>query len=539
VRRLALLLAGGAIWLFLAAIPALADGGPHVASINNGSGGINADNCAGCHRAHTAQGPYLINQADEEAMCLSCHGAAGTGSTVDVMTGVQYTLGTAGTIRGTTILGAARNGGFDTARLDAGNAGREAYPRSATDISQRPKVGVGAAEPVTSAHLEMTENGLNQPGIAWGNGQTGAGPTVTISCGSCHNPHGNGQYRILNPIPEPLTGAAFNDGWVVDVIGSVATSNRVLTKVSSALLPGDAITIAGTTFNGNYVVAAVGTHTLVDNPAPTPDVVVPYFTATGLTGLANSTTLAGTVTRTSGVKVTDAPLPNFPTDTRNYTVIQVKGTQGTDATYMLEASDVVAARASGTFNGIPGNYGPTGGDYFHRNVPWTPTVNFPTECDPTVFQDTTAKPNCAQANDAPNGRPASVAASGQVSFSEQITAWCSTCHTRYFADRNPIPGGEPATGSAWQYPRPGDNLYKYQHRTVPNRACVTCHVSHGTNAVMTGPFSSTFTYPNGTASASSRLLKIDNRGTCQACHDPTETVPGGVVYPTGYTKQVP
>ena len=57
VRRLALLFAGGAVWLFLAAIPVLADGGPHVAAINSGvNGGLTADSCAGCHRAHTAQG---------------------------------------------------------------------------------------------------------------------------------------------------------------------------------------------------------------------------------------------------------------------------------------------------------------------------------------------------------------------------------------------------------------------------------------------------------------------------------------------------
>ncbi len=154
MKRLALLMTGGAIWLFLAALPALADGGPHVSTINNGSLGINADSCAGCHRAHTAQGPFLINAADEEALCLTCHGAAGTGSTVDVMTGVQYTLGGDG-LRGGAILGAARNGGFDQARIDSSNATRSSYLRNATAVSQHPKVSVlGAGEDVTSAHLE-------------------------------------------------------------------------------------------------------------------------------------------------------------------------------------------------------------------------------------------------------------------------------------------------------------------------------------------------------------------------------------------------
>ena len=72
------------IWLFLAALPVFADGGPHVSSTNNGSLGINADSCAGCHRAHTAQGPMLLKAADEEALCLTCHGSAGVGATTDV-----------------------------------------------------------------------------------------------------------------------------------------------------------------------------------------------------------------------------------------------------------------------------------------------------------------------------------------------------------------------------------------------------------------------------------------------------------------------
>jgi predicted CXXCH cytochrome family protein len=535
-----LLVAVGAFWLFLAALPALADGGPHVSTINDGSLGIDADSCAGCHRAHTAQGPFLINAADEEALCLTCHGSAGVGSTLDVMTGVQYKValppGSAG--QGTdpsVLLGALRNGGFDQARLDAGNAARLSYDRTdgpTTDISTRPRVGVGAPEDVTSAHLALPDNGLTMPGVAWGNGAngSGAGPAVELSCASCHNPHGNGQYRILNPIPETAaTGAtAFDDSWVIDIVGSVASNNRILTETSHALLPGDEVTIAGTPFNGSYVVAAVGNHTLVDYPAGgLPDEQVPYFTANtvladGTLGplldiLADSTALAGTVERTSGARVTDSPVDNpdpDESDVKNYTVIQTKGTQGTNSTYLLYADDVLDA-----------GYGPTSGDYFHRNVPWTIPEDL---TDPDG-----GSPTGAVANDAPNGRPASTG--GQVGFSEQITAWCSACHTRYFADRNPTDATNDVfdinTGSAWGNARPGDDLYKYQHRTVPNRACVTCHVSHGTNAAMPGDFSGSVAYPNGDIPATpggidngnSRLLKIDNRGTCQACHDPTET----------------
>ena len=526
MRRLALVIACGAVWLILAAVPALADGGPHAMTQNNGSLGINADGCAGCHRAHTAQGPFLINAADETALCKTCHGAVAVGSHVDVMTGVQYSLRGAAGVGGTQ-LGALRGGGFDMARLDASNASRLSYLRNATAVSQRPKVAVLAvAEPVTSSHLAMTENGLTNPGIAWGNGAvgTGAGPAVEITCGSCHNPHGNGQYRILNKIPE-ASGAGFDDGWVVDirasypaaVVGPPAfTAENIYTLVSHALLVGDQIVIAGHTgstpdLNGTWFVKTAGANNFSI-----------AATAGGATVDITVAGTGGTVERISGVVVTDATLP-APGDTRNYTVMQVKGTEGTESTYLLYASQVATAAGAGTFNGIPGTYTALGGDYFARNVPWNPQINN-AACVPTIYPAPAA---CATANSAPNGRPST--------FSGQITAWCASCHTRYFANNNPTAPGADTTGASWENPRPGESLFKYQHRTVAGRDCLTCHVSHGTNAVMNGQFSSTYTYPDGTipgvtpgiTNYNSRLLKVNNRGTCQACHDPTGTIPAG------------
>src|SRR3972149_3648239 len=56
VRRLALILMGGALWLILAAAPALADGGPHVKTENNGSLGVTQ---TGVHYRLTPSAPYL------------------------------------------------------------------------------------------------------------------------------------------------------------------------------------------------------------------------------------------------------------------------------------------------------------------------------------------------------------------------------------------------------------------------------------------------------------------------------------------------
>ena len=447
VRRLALVIACGAIWLILTAVPALADGGPHVLTQNNGSLGINADGCAGCHRAHTAQGPFLINAADEIALCATCHGTAVTGATTDVMSGIQYALASRS---GGTQLGALRGGGFVEARIDSSDAyrytaalaGEVAHP---TVFGFYKKVGVlAAAEPVTSAHLGTADNGLSMPGIAWGNGAFSAaanpGPAVTLACGTCHNPHGNGQYRILNPLPDPVTGA---------------------------------------------IVA-----------------VSPFATATS---------------------VTDAALPG-PGDARNYTVIQY---DTVDGDRLLLASEV-AARAAAPATAA--DYAPaTAGDYWHQVVPYNSGVS-----------------DSANTNhDAPNGQP--------LTFNGQINAWCAVCHSRYTQSTQwpqaagvPVPGtpvtGEVAGnlrtrvcvldgGGACTYPTngqpmvtgTGDGVFDFRHTTSRNRACTTCHVAHGSNATMAGAFSSTVTYPNGDPSSSSRLLKVDDRGTCQLCHDPTMT----------------
>lgn len=427
MRRLALGITFGATWLFLAAVPALADGGPHVMTVNNGSLGLNADSCAGCHRAHTAQGPFLINAADETALCLTCHGATGAGATTDVSSGLQYRLAGRGV---TPLLGALRSGGFVTAALDSSNPARRIITNDLSHADdQWAKVsvrvdGTGAVDPapVTSAHLNLADNGLSAPAVAWGNGPippgtNGPGPLVSLACASCHNPHGNGQYRILNPIPDPeATSGTFTP----------AASNAVVTN----------------------------------SPPDNPDA--------------------------------------SETDTKNYTVIQTRGIPGTLSTYLLYADDVIDA-----------GHGPTTGDFWHVRVPW----NAATAVN-------------GAGNDAPNGVPATGV--GFVGFNTQMTAWCSACHTRY------------ASADAAEHS--GDAIFAFRHETTGNRACTTCHVAHGSNARMAGSFSSTQPFPNGDiltydiggVTGDSRLLKVDNRGTCQLCHDPTGTVADGT-----YTGPVP
>ena len=204
----------------------------------------------------------------------------------------------------------------------------------------------------------------------------------------------------------------------------------------------------------------------------------------------------------TAVNVTDATY--IAGRTRNYTVIQVAGTPGTESTYLLYADQVLAARTAGTFNGIAGDYSALSGDYFHKNVPYNASGT-------TQY-------------DGPNGIPNTSSSSADpLGFNVQMTNWCAQCHTRYMAA-----SGSRSTPSI-------DAIFTYRHTTAKNRVCTTCHVAHGTNAVMNQDTSAGTTYSanvpwpgaNGTTVGDSRLLKVDNRGTCQMCHDPTGTITAG------------
>jgi predicted CXXCH cytochrome family protein len=153
-----------AVGLTTWATPASANGGPH------GGYTLTTSACGGCHRAHTAVGPFLLKVDSVYALCTSCH--AGVVST-DVVHGE---------LKGSTKLDGVtvkplNGGGFEQAN--------------------------GAA--VTSAHTVEGLGGSTGVAKAWGSqngdgtpaGDVGQGVQGTLECTSCHNPHGSTNYRIL------------------------------------------------------------------------------------------------------------------------------------------------------------------------------------------------------------------------------------------------------------------------------------------------------------------------------------------------------
>lgn len=383
----------GGFWLSVAATDARADGGPHQVAVNSGTTGLSGD-CAGCHRAHTAQATDLLKAA-LPGLCLTCHD--GTGATTDVVNGIQFVPDGAGDPTGQ-VLGALRGGGFSYALIDSGNAAR--LIASGRFLGKVGVLAVGSRQPVTSTH--------GADGTVWGNGPdgtagAGAGP-AELTCTGCHNPHGNGQYRILLTTPGEDWGALGVPGWQ-------PPANQV--EVADIANPGGGV--------------------------------------------------------------------------RNYTVLP--GILATDAAAYL----------------------PTQGDYWRWRSPWNLNTGFR---DPMQSGWNGISPTNAAAN---GGTP-------PTNASGLMTAWCVSCHTRYSGLVN-------ANGESSSLAPQPDAIFTYRHLTM-NVGCLQCHVGHGSNAGMTGAGSFGMSDPAGApVPGGSRLLKVDDRGTCQLCHDPTGTAGNGYVGP--------
>jgi len=217
---IALVMAGAGLLLGVALVAA--DGGPH------GGYTTTTEACGSCHRAHTGQADKLL-RIEAGQLCLFCHD--GTGASNDTWDGARLGGRLASrTTDGlpippappsptpaTGITGALKGGGFVYARIDSGNL--------ATPGAALPNVNdLGtpvAGKQVTSAHVKfgttagVDGNALTPQNVIWGNGAISAtanpGKTIAsspLSCIDCHNPHGNGSYRILRPIPKQSDAAS-------------------------------------------------------------------------------------------------------------------------------------------------------------------------------------------------------------------------------------------------------------------------------------------------------------------------------------------
>src|ERR1035437_10136236 len=226
MKKLLFLGVGSALLFTMGGIgSAQADNGPH--SIVMGPNGATtavstegAGQCANCHRAHTAKTSTLTMLA-QPALCLNCH--AGLGSQLDVVDGV------------TPSGGALRGGGFTTAAINSGAGATKTWAATVTPgvAGKRVSAQIAALTTPTAVTSSHQINGTTK-GTMWGNGTDGVGQTaVTLECGACHDPHGNGNYRILKPSP---------DGQQYVITPATATAPAVMSTATAVNIPDQVIT---------------------------------------------------------------------------------------------------------------------------------------------------------------------------------------------------------------------------------------------------------------------------------------------------------
>ena len=209
---------------------ALADPPPGWSTPHKGLNfGNTPEGCASCHRAHAGQDSYLLRM-DQEDLCFSCHGAPGA-----------MTLVEEGVLNGTGE--GLRGGGFEEASMVTW------APVSTTVVANGANGGYdhpGAPQVVDSSHKGA--DGV-WGGTAWGFGPA-ANPAyagkanLTLECATCHNPHGNGNYRMLRP--KPVGG--YNDNNAT----SVVISDDISTDVSRYIALYRIVTNTTTPVDGWY-----------------------------------------------------------------------------------------------------------------------------------------------------------------------------------------------------------------------------------------------------------------------------------------------
>ena len=122
------------------------------------------------------------------------------------------------------------------------------------------------------------------------------------------------------------------------------------------------------------------------------------------------------------------------------------------------------------------------------------------------------------------------------------TSVCAACHGAYHVTRpnsgsnNDYTGDDDYGGDYSTFAHRVDMSYMYRNNDNPETdglddyylplaqsgsgdlvVCMTCHLPHGTSAAMTGTADGAG-LPGETSATDSALLRIDNRGVCQVCH---------------------
>jgi hypothetical protein len=452
------------------------------------------------------------------------------------------------------VLGALRGGGFTNARINSGAA--------AWDTTTVPGTTYKIVPAASSGSTSTSKHAINSAGTMWGNGAVSAtasaGPQITLQCTSCHDPHGNGNYRILRPVASALD-AGLNEKaapWEFSAPASVTTvtfkellrpENRykfyynVVVASPGTFKETQPVTFYGTTGGADLIISgtieSITGNTIVVSGANSAAITgytynsgtkaydpggTPTAATGGFMGYANPSAIASqtgyTATTSSfktlainglivGQKVTLAGFtPAAYNGTFNVSAVGTFSNNGStfQNAFTIDTTANAAVTVVGSISGIPDAKASV--DSHAVGGPATAKVYVTANywmADDHCYNGTA---NCVNVN----------MSSTKTAYIANISQWCATCHTRLLA-------GSGAWGK-----NSGDGMYTFEHRSQngaegsPN--CIQCHVAHGSNASMTGDGSTAYSNTVGSAefglaAGDSFLLRVDNRGTCNMCHN--------------------
>jgi len=181
---------------------------PSVALANLGTHGgyvANSEACAGCHRAHTApssvtwvdsnmetKSALLLSESSEVyQFCLSCHDSTSQGADTNVLDGVYE--GTAYGDQGENLISGAF--GREDAGLGQGALwDGENNMVTSTHIMNGQSWGAWGGGTFGSTSTSSVDASGNYPATL------GTGNKIVMDCGTCHDPHGSSNYRILKDV---------------------------------------------------------------------------------------------------------------------------------------------------------------------------------------------------------------------------------------------------------------------------------------------------------------------------------------------------
>ena len=208
---------------------AYANFGPHGGYVND------TDACAGCHRAHSsfstvgwkdqlgtqhASALLVGNAQTMTEFCNACHGALAPGASTNVASGIFDS----GPSAGNTVVAPASSGTVAVNGTYPGDGGAVAtqyntdstfgaplngggFTRMPDPYAWQGETGPGAGTVTfvasTSAHR------MDVVGPLWGSGNavSSFGGSSGMTCTDCHDPHGSSNYRLLKAKPNPSNPA--------------------------------------------------------------------------------------------------------------------------------------------------------------------------------------------------------------------------------------------------------------------------------------------------------------------------------------------